>query len=106
MTTGECETQHSEGMSPSRPQPTWDDFARQLGINLLRAREAKGWSQERVAHAAGLSSYTYQKFEKGESRPGSPMNPRLTSLLALCQVLEVPLTTLLPSPLPDMTAGR
>jgi len=29
-----------------------------------------------AAHAAGISTYTYQKFEKGESRPGTPMNPR------------------------------
>jgi len=87
-------------------QPTWDEFARELGHNLLRAREAKGLSQERLAHAAGLSSYTYQKFEKGESRPGTPMNPRLTTLLALCQVLDVPVSQMLPRDLPDLTAGR
>nr|WP_281374765.1 helix-turn-helix transcriptional regulator [Nocardioides soli] len=75
-------------------------------MNLLRAREAKGLSQERVAHAAGIAAYTYQKFEKGESRPGTPMNPRLTTLVALSQVLEIPLPELLPAELPDLTAGR
>jgi transcriptional regulator with XRE-family HTH domain len=88
---------------PARRQEwTYDDFARALGINLARAREAKGWSQERVAHAAGLSGYTYQKFEKGESRPGSPMNPRLTTLLALAQVLDTSVEELLPADRPDV----
>jgi len=81
---------------------TYETFARELGINLLRARQAKGWSQERVAHAAGLSGYTYQKFEKGESRPGSPMNPRLVTLLALASVLDTSVEELLPEQRPDV----
>lgn len=93
-------------MPGRRKERTWEAYSRELGHNLLRAREAKGWSQERVAHAAGISSYTYQKFEKGESRPGAPMNPRLTTLLALCQVLDVSVERLLPASLPDMTKGR
>ena len=48
-----------------------------------------GMSQEAVAHAAGISTFTYQKFEKGESKPGTPMNPRLRTLLALAGALEV-----------------
>ncbi|MFT4189413.1 MAG: helix-turn-helix transcriptional regulator [Aeromicrobium sp.] len=58
---------------------TWEGFARELGHNLLRTRTARGMSQERLAHEAGIAAYTYQKFEKGESRPGAPMNPRLSS---------------------------
>jgi transcriptional regulator with XRE-family HTH domain len=86
--------------------PTWEEFAKELGVNLQRAREAKGLSQERVAHAAGIAGFTYQKFEKGESRPGTPMNPRLTTLVALSQVLDVPLVRLLPAVFPDATQGR
>jgi transcriptional regulator with XRE-family HTH domain len=89
-----------------RRQATWQDYALELGNNLLRARETTGLSQERVAHAAGLASYTYQKFEKGESKPGTPMNPRLTTLIALSQVLGVALEDLLPRDVPDLTAGR
>lgn len=55
---------------------------------------------------AGIASYTYQKFEKGEARPGSPMNPRLTTLLALCQALDVSVAELLPDRVPDLTHGR
>lgn len=83
---------------------TWDDYARELGRNLQRARLARGLSQERVAHLAGIAGFTYQKFEKGESRPGTPMNPRLTTLIALSQVLEVPVEELLPPRPPDLTA--
>ncbi|MDR1265067.1 MAG: helix-turn-helix transcriptional regulator [Propionibacteriaceae bacterium] len=64
-------------------------LARQVGLRLQRLRLERGLSQERVAHLAGISAYTYQKFEKGESRPGSPLNPRLFTLLALCQTLGV-----------------
>lgn len=46
-------------------------------------------NQEAVAHTAGISTFTYQKFEKGESKPGTPMNPRLRTLLALAETLEV-----------------
>jgi transcriptional regulator with XRE-family HTH domain len=64
-------------------------LARELGLRLQRLRLAKGLSQEKVAHLAGISSYTYQKFEKGQSKPGTPMNPRLFTLLALADVLGV-----------------
>lgn len=82
------------------------DFARQLGVNLQRLRQERGISQERLAHMAGISSYTYQKFEKGESKPGTPMNPRLFTLIAIAQVLDVELESLLPDKRPDLTAGR
>lgn len=89
-------------MRSKRQEVTWESFARELGLNLLRARQRKGMSQEAVAHAAGIAGFTYQKFEKGESRPGTPMNPRLTTIVALSQVLEVPLHDLLPTRLPNV----
>ncbi len=89
-----------------RPDGGWDDYARELGHNLLRARSAMGLSQERVAHEAGIAAYTYQKFEKGESRPGTPMNPRLSTLVALSQVLDVAISDLLPEGAPDMRGYR
>lgn len=92
-------------MAKAPKRPSWDEFAREIGLNLLRARHGRGLSQERVAHLAGISSFTYQKFEKGESRPGTPLNPRLTTLVALCQVLEIELTDLLPRPFPHMGEG-
>jgi transcriptional regulator with XRE-family HTH domain len=81
--------------------PTWEEFGREIGVRLQQARERRGLSQERTAHLAGIASYTYQKFEKGESRPGTPLNPRLSTLLALCRVLEVRLEDLVPDEVPE-----
>lgn len=72
----------------------WDSRAREIGVRLQQARHRLGLSQEDVAHRAGISAYTYQKFEKGESKPGTPLNPRLTTLLALCEAVELPLCEL------------
>jgi len=80
--------------------PTWEEFGKEIGVRLQKARERRGLSQERTAHLAGIASYTYQKFEKGESRPGTPLNPRLSTLLALCRVLEVRLEDLVPDEVP------
>lgn len=85
---------------------SWDDYAREVGINLQRARAAKGVSQERAAHAAGISTFTYRKLEKGESNPGTPANPRLRTLIALAEILNVDVRELLPSNSPGVAVGR
>lgn len=87
-------------MSRQRRRPTWEEFGREIGVRLQRAREKRGLSQERTAHLAGIASYTYQKLEKGESRPGSPLNPRLSTLLSLCEVLEISVVDLIPDVTP------
>lgn len=89
-------------MSPKDSEPSLEAFAAVVGQRLQAARIAKGLSQERVAHLAGIAGFTYQKFEKGESRPGTPMNPRLATLIALCQVLDLSLEDLLAGPWPDL----
>ncbi|MDR6199313.1 transcriptional regulator with XRE-family HTH domain [Microbacterium sp. SORGH_AS428] len=75
----------------------WTQYCRMLGDNLSAARAARGLSQEQVARAAGLATFTYQKLEKGESNPGSPANPRLHTLVSLALVLNLELATMLPS---------
>ena len=90
----------------SQHDPTKAEFSRALGLTLQRLRVERGLSQERLAHMAGISGYTYQKFEKGESKPGTPMNPRLFTLLSLAQVLGVSIEDLVPAEWPDLTDGR
>ena len=85
--------------------PSKDEFSRAMGVALQRLRRDKGISQERLAHMAGISAYTYQKFEKGESKPGTPMNPRLFTLLALAEALDVTLADIVPTNWPDLTEG-
>ncbi|MDQ1123247.1 helix-turn-helix domain-containing protein [Microbacterium trichothecenolyticum] len=87
------------------PDP-WNDFVRELGVRLLRARAEKRLSQEQVAHAAGLATFTYRKLEKGESNPGTAANPRLRTLVALAEVLGVPLQDLVPAPPEGLAPGR
>lgn len=84
--------------------PEWDAYARELGTRIQRLRAAKGLSQERLAYTAGVTRYTYQKLEKGESSPGSGANPTLRTLMALAQQLDVTLDELLPKPWPDLRA--
>ncbi|TBN57248.1 XRE family transcriptional regulator [Glaciihabitans arcticus] len=76
------------------PDAEWAAYASALGQRLHRIRIERGLSQEDLAYAAGLSRYTYQKFEKGESRPGSPANPSLRNILAIASVLDVDLVVL------------
>ena len=47
----------------------WWPIARQLGLRLQRARIAKGLSQEALAHAAGISTYTYQSSRRVSPAP-------------------------------------
>ena len=80
----------------------WSAFAQRLATSLRSARARANLSQEDVAYRAGLTRYTYQKNEQGESRPGHPANPTLRTLLALAQVLGVGLIDLVPTDVPDL----
>lgn len=84
-------------MEPDMTDP-WVAYSRDLGRNLQAARIRVGLTQERVALGAGISTFTYQKMENGESNPGTPSNPRLQTLLCLSVVLEEDLCRLLPRP--------
>lgn len=77
--------------------PEWAQFARELGMNLRRARDAKGLTQEQMAERASISLYAYQQYERGAStRGGAPTNPRLATVLTICQALEISVSDLLP----------
>lgn len=84
-----------EYMDTRKHQIPPEAYSAKLAQRLRVLRSERGLSQESVAHAAGISAYTYQKFEKGESKPGTPMNPRLFTLLALANVFEMDIRELL-----------
>ena len=87
----------------TRPEDAaWSDYVGQLATNLQRVRHERGLSQEDVAYRSGLTRYTYQKYEKGESKPGTPANPTIRTLLAMAQTLGVELTDILPREAPDL----
>lgn len=93
-------------MPKQSPGPDWSPYARKLGTRLQALRVERGLSQERLAYAAGITRYTYQKLEKGESAPGKPANPSLRNIMALAQQLGVTLDELLPPEWPDLGGGR
>lgn len=99
-------TGHAGRVDSHDSPDAWSDYVGRLGIALARARAARGLSQERLAHAAGLSTFTYRKLEKGESNPGTPANPRLRTLVSLAEVLEVPVSELLPPDAEGVAPGR
>lgn len=37
---------------------------------LARLREERGWSQEQLAHKAGLTASAYNRIEAGKASPG------------------------------------
>lgn len=84
----------------------WARYTLELGIRLHQLRVARGLSQERLAGAADITTFTYRKLEKGQSNPGTSANPRLRTLAALASALEVELRDLLPEHAPDMAVGR
>ena len=71
------------------------ELSLRLGERLKALRDQRGMSQERVAELAGIATNTYQKYEHGESRPGTPMNPELYTLKALCRAYGIELSELL-----------
>lgn len=86
---------NSGRMRKQATQKEPSEFSRALANRLRNLREESGLSQESVAHQAGISAYIYQKFEKGESKPGTPMNPRLFTLLSLAEVFGIDVRELL-----------
>jgi transcriptional regulator with XRE-family HTH domain len=81
----------------------WDDYVRELGLNLQRRRLALALSQEDVAYAAGLTRSHYQQLEKGRSRPDLAANPSLLTLSAVAAALNLEVSELLPDGPVDFT---
>jgi transcriptional regulator with XRE-family HTH domain len=89
-----------------RSGDSFEEYAREFGVRLHQLRMERGLTQERLAAAADITTYTYRKLEKGESNPGTPANPRLRTLLALAEVLDVRLAEILPPDTPQVAVGR
>ncbi|MFV8308801.1 helix-turn-helix domain-containing protein [Mycobacteroides chelonae] len=71
-------------------------LAKRLGLLLMAARQERGLTQEQVVEEAGISRNHLQLLESGLSnRSGAPANPRLSTLVALADVLGTDVPSLL-----------
>ncbi len=66
---------------------------------LRELREAKGWTQKKLADAAGLAPRAVTYLESGERRPA------WDTVLALCLALGVDCTTFTHAPAPREPTG-
>ena len=64
------------------------DVRRRVGGNILRLRTAVGWSQEELAHNAGLHRTYVSGLERGVR------NPTITVLERIAKALEATLADL------------
>lgn len=87
--------QDSRSMKDFETCDAYSAYAKKLALKLRALRRERGFTQEFVAYSSGISTYTYQKFEKGESKPGTPLNPRLSTLYALALTFGVDVRDLL-----------
>ncbi|WP_321971246.1 helix-turn-helix transcriptional regulator [Paratractidigestivibacter sp.] len=71
------------------------ELSLRLGLHLRDLRLERGLSQEQVATRAGISAKTYQKYEHGESRPGTPMNLEFFTMRDLCAAFGIGISELL-----------
>jgi len=69
----------------------WRRALERFGQNVRSLRLARGWTQEDLAHEAGLAPVQVSRIERGKREI------RLTTLLRLVNALEVSPTELLES---------
>lgn len=84
----------------------WASFSYKFARHLQQLRVERGYSQDQVAYAAGLSRSSYQRLERGRSQSGTDLNPTLRNLLAVAQVLNVTLDELVPHEWPEVRVGN
>lgn len=61
-----------------------------IGENLKKIREKKGYSQEMTANSLGVSYGTYHKIEKGKA------DIKFSLLEKFAEIMEIPLLELIP----------
>lgn len=60
-----------------------------LNDSLRQLRKQQHWSQKEISEALGVSRSTYEHYESGR------MTPSISSLLLLCEIYHVSLSTLM-----------
>lgn len=71
------------------------EFSAKLASRLRGLRCECGLTQAEIAERANIAPNTYQRYESGESRPGTPLNPEFYTLVDLAKAFDIDLKTLL-----------
>ena len=64
-------------------------LAYELGRTVRELREARGWSQTELAHAAGMTQSAVARFEAGGTVPSLPVLTRVARALDADLVVQV-----------------
>lgn len=83
----------------------WREIAIALGQRIRTFREVHGLTQEQLAHRAGLSRNQVQNIESARNNSGGLGNPKLSTLVALARIFQVPVGHLLPDRINDGVNG-
>lgn len=76
------------------------DVRRQVGLNVLRLRKERGWSQEDLAFEANLHRTYISGVERGVR------NPTVLVLAEIAAAFEIPASMLLEEPKPSGSKKR
>jgi len=84
---------------PKLPAPfDWTSYAREIGQRVRTVREARGLTQENLAHAAGMSRNQVQNLERNRtSAPGQPANPTVETIFRIAWALDITPDALTPT---------
>ena len=65
-----------------------DELKKKIGLNIVKLRTQKGWSQSDLARACNKDRQAIEKLENGK------VNPTLYSLLEISKALDISLKKL------------
>lgn len=74
----------------------WPSYGLALGGRLRALRTARGLSQYRLAELSGLSRNQISNLERNENNHHSSIDPLVSTMYRLANVLDVPPVALLP----------
>jgi hypothetical protein len=75
------------GGTPLTQIERYDEAAVFIGLDVGKSEH----------HAVALTRDGKKLYERGTGTDGRPTNPRLATLIAICQVLDIPLEEMLPA---------
>ncbi|MDR7328642.1 helix-turn-helix domain-containing protein [Corynebacterium guangdongense] len=83
-------------ISAQQFQNEWPRYGYTLAVNLRALRLARGLTQEKLAHLAGMSRSAISNLERNESNQARSADPTMSTIYRLSAALQVTPAELLP----------